>query len=196
MKKKDIRIDHYAQDIFELNCTFVYKVEKKVPYHTHWGDCVMRGSGEYEDVEKDGGYNVMRYPTAFTFYVDILTATNRLCGTNYKVSEEDIKLADSYRNKTVAWDSDYVEIGWTLEKCWTGEYELTHKYRYENEPDLGLLKEGYDEDWAEDELIELCDALVKWRNSNPYEIVKKALGELWSEYDEIGIEYEKDERYA
>ena len=194
MKRKNVKITHWCDDMFTISCTCVYNVEKQVPYYTRWGDCVMGGSGEYEEVE-DENEAKFYYTSMRTLYVDILTAINKTFGTDYKITEEDVKRADYYRNKLQCSKNIGIEVGWELSDIMGGSYELIHKYKYINTPELGICKSGW-YDWNKDALIELADALVKWNESDPYAITKRALEKRYEMYDRVGVIYEKDENYS
>lgn len=187
MRRENIRVIHCCDDLFSIRCTFVYMVEKKIPYYNRWGDCVMGGSGEYTEEREDSGYDRMRYTELVTLYVDLLTALNKVYGTSYEVSKEMIEQADSFRNKPQTFGSNCFEERWELR-----DYELLHHYHFDDIPNC---VETYG-DWSKEELIALADNLVEFFKSNPYAMAKASFNKKWDMYDRIGIIYEKDEKFV
>lgn len=191
MKRENITIVHKYDDMFAIRCTFVYMVEKKVPYHNRYGYRVMGGSGEYEEERVKSGYNPMHYTQLATLYVDLLSALNKVYGTSYEISKAMIAQATSFRNKPQAMRSNAYEEGWELHESWT-DYELLHHYHYDDVPNCTATYG----DWTKEELIALADNLVEFFKTDPYATAKASLTRRWDLYDKIGIVYEKDENFA
>lgn len=192
MRREDIKISHKWDDMFGINFTAIYKVEKKVPYYNRYGDCIMGGSGEYtEEKVENSGYDTIHYTTLTTLYVDLLTSLNKFYGTSYEVAEAMVEQANSFRNKPQAMYSNAYEESWELHDSWGG-YELLHHYHYDDIPNC---VETYG-DWTKEELIELADRLVEFFKADPYATAKASLTRRWDMYDRIGVIYEKDENFA
>lgn len=185
--RKDFNIVHVCDNQFAFHYTCVYV--KETEYRDYWGWHTKK-----EEFEDDSRHGSLYYPSMVTLRVDLLTFLNKTYGTDYEITEEMRKYADSFRGKLEDQYNIGIEVGWEF----TEYGGFFHKYRYSTEEGkrLGVVQSTYGYDWTKDQLTALADALVEFFNNDPLAIAKAAMQKKYDFYNEVGIGHREDPLYS